>query len=402
MSRTRTPRPRTAGALVAVGGAAALSATAPPARTAPEGRMLGAGAAGPVSGSCLVTLKGEVQAAPAAGQRLAEKRGAGISRLYGTVLNGYDGTSVFWATEVPAERTQRNPPSRGPDRVGQRSLPEPAPDRRRTAPASGGKGVPVHAIDTAGRTAHQGFGSRASRGYDFAGRDRTARDGDGHGTHAAATVAGPAYGVAGKARVVAVRVLDGDGAGTTARVVAGIDRVTRHARGPAGAHLGPRGPRDSRLGAAVRAPVASGVTHPVAAGNARRPAPGCSPAGLPTALTAGATDRTDTRALFANCGPAVGLFAPGVANTSASTSASRAGDTTRATASGTSTAPPRPAGHPRAGPAQVVKSRIAGAVSGQVSGRGTASPNRLPHIPRAQVPRTGPVRCARRHRSTRE
>ncbi|MBT2414132.1 S8 family peptidase [Streptomyces sp. ISL-12] len=398
MARTRT-RLRPAGGLVAVSCAAALSAMTLPAQAAPEGRVLGAGAPGSVSGSYLVTLKGEVRAASADGQEIAGAYGARISHTYGTVLNGYAVTadarqarrlaadarvaSVVQDTRVVVDGTQRNPPSWGLDRVDQRSLPL---DRRYTAPGSGGKGVTVYVIDTGVRTSHRDFGGRASSGRDFVDRDRTAQDGNGHGTHVAATAAGSAYGVAKKARVVAVRVLDDQGAGTTARVIAGIDWVTKHARKPAVANLSLGGPRNSRLDAAVRASIASGVTYTVAAGNSGRPASGYSPAGLPQAVTVGATDRNDTRAAFSNYGAAVDLFAPGVSVTSAS----RASDTARATASGTSMAAPHVAGaaalyltaHPRAKPAQVAKALVSEAVSGKVSGRGTGSPDRLLRVPR--------------------
>lgn len=131
----------------------------------------------------------------------------------------------------------------------------------------------VYVIDTGVRTTHEDFAGRAGHGWDFVGNDRVASDPNGHGTHVAGTVAGTSYGVAKRARIVSVRVLDAAGGGTTARVIAGIDWVTRHARKPAVANLSLGGPRNDRLDAAVRASIASGVTYTVAAGNdGRRPA----------------------------------------------------------------------------------------------------------------------------------
>ncbi|GHB67209.1 hypothetical protein GCM10010377_67760 [Streptomyces viridiviolaceus] len=400
MARTRARRLRRAGGLVAVGCAAALSAMSLPAQAAPEGRITGAGAPGSVSGSYLVTLEEGTRASSAAGRGLAEKYGAEISHTYGTVLNGYavrtDArrarllaadprvASVTQDTRVRLDHTQHDPPSWGLDRVDQPGLPL---NRRYTWPESAGRGVTVYVIDTGIRTTHRDFGGRAGHGWDFVDRDRTAQDGNGHGTHVAATAVGTTYGVAKRARVVGVRVLDDAGQGTTAQVIAGIDWVTKHARKPAVANLSLGGPRNARLDAAVRAAVASGVTFTVAAGNDGRPASLSSPAGVGQAITVGATDRKDARARFSNHGPALDLFAPGVSVTSAS----HRGDTGRATHSGTSMAAPHVAGaaalylaaHPRAKPATVAKALIAGATSGKVSGRGLGSPNKLLRVPRS-------------------
>ncbi|MFE5892031.1 S8 family peptidase [Streptomyces sp. NPDC056462] len=398
MARTRTRRLRRAGGLTAVTCVVALSATTMPAHAAPEGQILGAGDPGSVSGSYLVTLKGGTKAPSAAGKSLAEKYGAKISHTYGTVLNGYavranerqarrlaaDSrvASVVQDTRVTLDHTQKNPPSWGLDRIDRRNLPL---DRSYTWPESAGGGVTVYVIDTGIRVSHKDFGGRASYGWDFVGDDRTASDGNGHGTHVAGTIAGKQYGVAKNAKVVAVRVLDNAGGGSTADVIAGIDWVTRHARKPAVANVSLGGYRNKQLDAAVRNSIASGVTYTVAAGNDGLPAGLYSPAAVREAITVGATDRKDARAGFSNFGSALDVFAPGVSITSAS----NANDTGKATYSGTSMAAPHTAGvaalyladHPKAKPAQVSKALVAQAATGKVSGRGLGSPNKLLQVP---------------------
>ena len=66
MARTRKRRLRRAGGLTAVTCAAALSASTLPAHAVPEGRIIGAGDPGSVTGSYLVTLKGGTKAPSAA------------------------------------------------------------------------------------------------------------------------------------------------------------------------------------------------------------------------------------------------------------------------------------------------------------------------------------------------
>ncbi|MFF7014463.1 MULTISPECIES: S8 family peptidase [Streptomyces] len=383
-------------AAVALAAAGTLPATA--AESAPEGVILNAGAPGTVSDSYIVTLKDSaVKSDSAQGKALAKKYGASIERTYRSALNGY----AVEATAAEAKRfaadpavasvsqnrtftvsaTQNNPPSWGLDRIDQRNLPL---DQRYTYPDKAGEGVTAYVIDTGVRISHSDFGGRAFNGYDAIDNDNVAQDGHGHGTHVAGTVAGSAYGVAKKAKIVGVRVLNNQGSGTTAQVVAGIDWVTANAVKPAVANMSLGGGADSVLDAAVQRSINAGITYAVAAGNESTNANTKSPARVADAITVGSTTNTDARSSFSNYGAVVDIFAPG----SSITSAWNTSDSATNTISGTSMASPHVAGaaalyladNPGSTPAQVSAGLVAAATTGVVGNPGSGSPNRLLYV----------------------
>ncbi|NUV66400.1 MULTISPECIES: S8 family peptidase [unclassified Streptomyces] len=405
MSVTRqTPQARrrlAAATVIATAAAVALATAALPATAAeraPEGVILNADAPGTISDSYIVTLKDSAAKSDSAkGKALAKKYGASIERTYRSALNGYavEATaaeakkfaadpavaSVSQNRTFTVSATQTNPPSWGLDRIDQRSLPL---DQRYTYPDKAGEGVTAYVIDTGVRISHSDFGGRAFNGYDAIDNDNVAQDGHGHGTHVAGTVAGTAHGVAKKAKIVGVRVLNNQGSGTTAQVVAGIDWVTANAVKPAVANMSLGGGADSVLDAAVQRSINSGITYAVAAGNESTNANTKSPARVADAITVGSTTNTDARSSFSNYGAVVDIFAPG----SSITSTWSTSDTATNTISGTSMASPHVAGaaaiyladNPGSTPAQVSAGLVAAATTGVVGNPGSGSPNRLLYV----------------------
>ncbi|MFI1867669.1 S8 family peptidase [Streptomyces jumonjinensis] len=402
MPRTSRRRVTTIGAsaaaALALGMVSVLPATATAADRTAEGVIENAGEPGTVEGSYIVTLhESAPDARSRAGKALAAEYGVKIRRTYTAALNGYS----VRASEAQAKKfaadpavasvvqnrvftttaTQANPPSWGLDRIDQRALPA---DNSYTYPDSAGEGVTAYIIDTGVRISHGDFGGRAFDGYDAVDNDNVAQDGNGHGTHVAGTVAGSAYGVAKKARIVGVRVLNDAGSGTTEQVVAGIDWVTQNAVKPAVANLSLGGGADTVLDTAVRNSIASGVTYAIAAGNSNANASNYSPARVGEAITVGSTTSTDARSSFSNFGAVLDVFAPG----SSITSAWNTNDSATNTISGTSMAAPHVAGaaalhlaaNPGDSPAQVATALTSAATNGVVTSPGTGSPNRLLYV----------------------
>ena len=397
MARLRSKRMRFAAIAGVATAALAGGLTSAPAQAAPaEGTVLAAGSPTAVKDSYIVTLRtgAGLKARSAAGKDLVERYGGSVRKTFGSALNGY--TAALSAAEArrlaadPAvasveqnqrvsvtDTTQSSAPW-GLDRIDQASLPL---SGTYTYPDSAGSGVTAYVIDTGVRITHQQISGRAAYGYDAVDGDTTASDGNGHGTHVATTIAGSTYGVAKKAKIVAVRVLDNNGSGTTAGVIAGVDWVTANHSGPSVANLSLGGGASSTLDTAVRNSIASGVTYAVAAGNSSANASSYSPARVTEAITVGATTSTDARASYSNHGSVLDVFAPG----SSITAGWHTSDTATSTISGTSMATPHVAGaaavylagHTSATPAQVASALVNGATTGKVTGPGSGSPNRL-------------------------
>ena len=348
------------------------------------------------SSGYIVLLNGGSVSTAAHSAQAVESYGAEIETTYRTALNGYavSATSAQAArlaadpavrkvvadTRVEANAVQQDPPWYL-DRLDDGAGPT---DGKYEYPDSAGEGVTAYVLDTGVRITHEEFGGRASYGYDATEDGDQAPDENGHGTHVAGVIAGEKYGVAKKAEVKAVRVLDGNGSGTVSDVIEGIEWVTENAQKPAVAAMSLGGPANEALDEAVRNSIASGVTYSVAAGGSAADAGDFSPARVQEALTVSSSTPDDGRANFANYGPAVDLFAPGTDITAAWNTS----DTALNTLSGTSSSAAIVAGlvaielgeEGDSDPATVAQALRSYAVEGVIGEPGSGSPNLLAQV----------------------
>jgi subtilisin family serine protease len=363
----------------------AIVTTAP--ASAAEGQILGADSATAVDGSYIVVYK---DSAAVEAKTTATSLGSKVTNQYSHALHGFAASmSETQAKQLAADpdvefvqqnqtvhiSTDQTPtPSWGLDRVDQRNLPLNNTYSYTTTASN----VHAYIIDTGADLDHPDFGGRMSSGFD-AVDGGTAEDGNGHGTHVAGNIGGTTYGLAKGVQLVAVRVLDASGGGTSAGVIAGIDWVTANAIKPAVANMSLGGGTDAALDEAVSDSIASGVTYAIASGNSNANACNYSPARVPTAITVNASTNTDARASFSNYGNCTDIFAPGQNITSDWLS----GGTN--TISGTSMATPHVAGaaalwladHPTDTAAQVSTALINNSTKDKITSPGTGSFNRL-------------------------
>jgi subtilisin family serine protease len=346
-----------------------------------------------IPGSWIVVFKPGTANGKDLARDLTNNSGGNLKHVYESALQGFAATNIsddkaarladhpnvlsIERDRVAGAEDTQSPVTWGLDRIDQRDLP------LSNSYTDGTEGAGVHAyiIDTGIRRTHAEFTGRMGNGYDAVTAGGTANDCHGHGTHVAGTVGGTTYGVADKAILHAVRVLDCNGSGSNSGVIAGVDWVKINAIKPAVANMSLGGGASSALDTAVTNSIAAGISFAVAAGNSNANACNYSPARTANAITVGSTTNTDNRSSFSNWGTCLDIFAPG----STITAAWSTSDTATNTISGTSMASPHVAGaaalylsaNKTATPQVVRDTLVNSATLNKVISAGTGSPNRL-------------------------
>ncbi|MBI4377428.1 MAG: S8 family peptidase [Elusimicrobia bacterium] len=184
-----------------------------------------------------------------------------------------------------------------------------------------GAGVRVAIVDTGVDWYHSDLQGRVDGGFSAISdseKPESYLDDNGHGTHVAGTIGAArdgrgVVGVAPKARLYAVKVLDAEGSGTLSDVIKGVIWCANNGMHVANMSLGAPFPSDS-MEQAVKYAKARGVVIVAAAGNSGKPESGSSvgyPAAYPETIAVAASDWDNQIADFSSRGLEVKFIAPG-------------------------------------------------------------------------------------------
>ena len=178
-------------------------------------------------------------------------------------------------------------------------------------------GVKVAIVDTGVDTDHEDISPNyVAGGYDHVNNDNDPEDDQGHGSHCAGIAAGRINnakgiaGVAGKCQIMAEKVLDSGGSGSSSQVAAGITHAADNGADVISLSLGSSSPSTTIQNACSYAYNDKGVLLVAASGNDYSSSVGY-PAAFDTVIAVGATDQNDNRCSFSNYGDKLELMAPG-------------------------------------------------------------------------------------------
>ena len=208
-------------------------------------------------------------------------------------------------------------------------------DYRFASDSTLGAGVDVYVLDTGVNVNHAVFQNGAQSRADITSILNSNVDDEGHGTHVSGTIAGTNVGVAPGANVHGVKVLDAQGAGSTAGILQGLEIVANNhnqrqgQQGFVGSviNMSLGAPRSRAVNAGVQSLTQMGIHVVAAAGNEGADACQFSPSSLGgtqgDVISVGSIGPTYTVSRFSNTGRCVDVYAPGEQTVSAGITSER-------------------------------------------------------------------------------
>lgn len=180
----------------------------------------------------------------------------------------------------------------------------------------GSEDIVVAVADTGVDINHPDLASSLVYGYNAINNTNSIDDDNGHGTHVAGIAAGiinnskGIAGVAGKSKIMPIKVLDSTGSGYTSNIGKGIMWAADHGAKVINLSLGSSS-YDNYLQDAINYAYDKGALIVAAAGNSSTNVPSY-PAALNNVIAVSATDRSNAKATFSNYGSYIDLAAPGL------------------------------------------------------------------------------------------
>jgi len=179
-----------------------------------------------------------------------------------------------------------------------------------------GEGVIVAVLDTGADLDHEDLVENLLPGRNFVNPNLPPEDDNGHGSHVTGIICAMnndigVVGVAPKAKVIPVKVLDGKGSGNLPNVANGIRWATDQGADFITMSLGAPN-QMPMIQDAIRYAASKGVVTWCAAGNAGKTHQIFYPAAYPETIGIGAIDENFDRASFSCTGPDLDFVAPGV------------------------------------------------------------------------------------------
>lgn len=181
---------------------------------------------------------------------------------------------------------------------------------------SQGDGVKIAVLDTGADLSHQDLVENLLPGYNFISNNEHPMDDNSHGSHCIGTICASnndigIVGVAPKAKVMPVKVLDNNGTGDFATVAKGIKWAVDNGANLISMSLGCPKPIQ-QVAKAISYAASKGVVTFCAAGNSGPNTPIFYPANYPFTISIGAIDEHFNRAKFSNAGDNLDFMCPGV------------------------------------------------------------------------------------------
>ena len=179
-----------------------------------------------------------------------------------------------------------------------------------------GEGVKVAVIDTGINYTHEDLKDNYAGGKNCVEPNNPKAeplDDQGHGTHVAGTIAAVynstgVVGIAPKASLYSVKVMDKNGAGLPSDIVRGIEWSISNGMNVLNMSIGSPVPSEA-MHKAIKKAIANNITVVCASGNEATAV--SYPAAFPETIAVGASDPNDDYAPFSNYGPQVDFIAPG-------------------------------------------------------------------------------------------